>query len=275
MQRYWPLPYSGVPGILSILGLITLIFTLIIASCDWCSEFLFLGLFFLGYACIFASIGRKVVIGDGEVVLEYGFPVTVYRVVLNDVVEACNFWEIEGGRIINYFRLAALQFLLIMVFPFTYIWVRLYTSGMASLGQILATILPLILALTTCLLLAVQVLVSSRNRRRALRIIGYIVVSSIIIANMVIAILYNQLYGEPITSNTSALLLLVSGETAFLIVFAVVVMVFYKTQIVVVRDSLKGYYAIGCWDREDAIRLVEEIVEKTVIGGNNNVKTTS
>ena len=74
MEKWYSLPYSGLPGVLSALSMV--LFAVSLPLQIYGQNYFTLGLmlFWIGWLMALASAGRNVTISNGRVTLTYGFP---------------------------------------------------------------------------------------------------------------------------------------------------------------------------------------------------------
>jgi len=247
-----PLPYSGLPAILNNIALILFTFALIAAVSH--VETCFLVLFPTGIAINLMAIGKRVIIRNGCVVLEYGFPKPVLRYVVKDIVEIFDINELSRGRLVKYFKTLLVPFILVMILPLMYVMVKGIYPYPVYLPLM---VIPVIMGVF--LLMYLMFTAASYRRFLVKASIATAVVSAYLVS-IVAGFLYRDVYGRSIFSNLAAVAVwLVS--VLLLVALAIAIAFFAgKNHVVILVDARGRYYAVGMANAEVAREFVNTVL---------------
>lgn len=256
----WPLPYSGVPALLSGTSL-TLLTTSLIVTIANTPDPLSLTLLALGILTGLLSCGRCVRVVDGAVVLEYGFPKPVIKLVIKDVTEVFDISELSWGRLGRYFKVTALPFILIMALPIAYVVVK---GTYPNPAYLTVMALPLV---TGMLLVSFFTLTSPTYRKFIKRAATITSVSTVSAVAFMIGYLYRETYGTSILQNLTHASVAIAGAVLIALLLAVATVMSSRNHVVVIRDSRGRYYALGTRGPEVAREVIREVLNVMVGSG--------
>ena len=99
-HEVWPLPYTGLPALLNSLSII-MFAMLVVVSMTLRYDLLFILSFLVAVSLSLASLGRRVVVDDGVIILEYGYPKPLlkYRFSLDEIRQA--FEAVEKRKVVK------------------------------------------------------------------------------------------------------------------------------------------------------------------------------
>ncbi len=255
MVKYWALPYSRLPAILS--GASITCFTLAILMWLLNNAFYPVLLFYLGILFSLLSVGRNVEIRDNSIVLWYGYPKAVIRYVVRDVVSVFDVNELERGSLVRYFKYHLFVFSLIIVLPLMYLSAKGLYPNPAYLPLIF---LPVFIGI----ILQLYIMLTSRSYRRMMRWMGWILASVWTTVGFVVGIVYRETYGESLFSNLNATILYFTGMLLLAISSVILLALIGRHHVIIVETADKEFYAIGTLSARDAKELIRKILEEVV-----------
>ncbi|RLE91682.1 MAG: hypothetical protein DRJ55_05390 [Thermoprotei archaeon] len=258
MEKWYPLPYSGVPGALSALSMV--LFAVSLPLQIYGQNYFTLGLvlFWIGWLMALASAGRNVTISEGRVTLTYGFPFRVFKLVVDGVVEMADLNSLQRGKLFKYFKVQVIPYAVVTFYPLLYVAAKFSLPPIYFLAFLL---IPSAVGLS----LLMYFMLTFASYRRFIKYAGYTVVSTTIIANFGIASYYNAAFGKPITSDAHALILLILGELLIFLAFALYASLATKRHVILLEDTRGKHYAIGAVDEDAAKELTRKIVEEVMM----------
>jgi len=233
----WPLPYSGLPAILNSVAFVLLTFALIAVVSH--SETYFLVLFLTGIAMNLVATGNRVVIRNGCVVLEYGFPKPVIRYAVRDVTEIFDINELSRGRLVKYFKALLVPFILVMILPLMYVVVRGAYPNPAYLPLM---VIPVIMGV---LLLMYLMFTASSYRRFLVKASIATAVVSAYVVSIAVGFLYRDVYGRSIFSNLADVAVWLVSVLLFAALAMAIAFFAGKNHVVILVDARGRYYAVG------------------------------
>lgn len=251
-HKIWPLPYSSLPAILNSLALILFTFALIAAVSH--VETYFLVLFPTGIAMGLIATGKRVIIRNGCVVLEYGFPKPVLRYVVRDVTEVFDINELSKGRLVKYFKALLVPFVLVMILPLAYIVAKGVYPDPAHVPLMVIPV-----AMGAFLILYMMFTAPSYRKflRRAAAVTA--TVSTSVMAFMM-GYFYRDAYGRSIFSNPTDAAVGIAG-IMILVLLAVAIALFAgRNHVVILVDAEGRYYAVGTAGAEVAREFISMIL---------------
>ncbi len=251
-HRTWPLPYSGLPAVLNSLALVLLTSSLIAAISR--AEIYFLALFIAGVATNLVATGRRVIIRDDCVVLEYGFPKPVLKYVVGDVVEVFDISELSRGRLVKYFKVLLVPFTLVMILPVAYVVTR---GAYPNPAYVPLMVIPV--AMGAFLLLYMMFTAPSYRKflRRAAAVTA--TVSTSVMAFM-IGYFYRDVYGRSIFSNPSDAAVGIAGTLLLVLLAAVIALFAGRNHVVILVDAEGRYHAVGTAGAEAAREFMSAVL---------------
>ncbi len=257
--RCWPLPYNGLPCILNMAGMMLLVMALImpVGRIGIPSEYGIV-LFFLGIILILMSTGKRAIVTNNSVILEYGYPITIYRIVVREVVSVLDITSLEKGRLFKYFKLPVVALAIVLMYPIIYMIAKgVVPEKMYYIGFLL---IPVII----CIGLFAHFLLTYSGYKQFIRRIAGLLCSLVVILSMFIASIYYNVAGSFIAMETRPLVIAIISELLLVIAFLVIVVLKLRRPIVVIEDSKGRYYAISTLSEEDAKKLVNTITRKVM-----------
>ncbi|RLF04217.1 MAG: hypothetical protein DRK00_07200 [Thermoprotei archaeon] len=253
-RRVWALPYSGVPALLSNVSIVSFGAAVLLALLRSPVQAVFIA---LGFLTALLSLGDGVEVRGGAIVLRYGFPVTVFRLELSDVVSVFNVNELRRGKLVKYFKSQLMPFILIVLLPPLY---TLVCGKPANPAYIPWIILPSLLGL----LLMLYFTFTAKTYRELLRRISGAVCTSLALLGFVISVMYRQSYGSSIFSDVPSLLMALVGLTLLGAFSAILAILAGKRPIIVLEDSEGKFYAVGAIDGEAASSFIKLVLREVV-----------
>lgn len=260
--RWWPLPYSGLPALLSMTGVILLIASLSVSL--FTPNMLSLPLFFIGIVLLLASTGREVVVGDGVVKLYYGFPLKVLRIDVSGIVEVASISDLSSGKIINYFKIIAIPWTIVAFTPTIWLIILILYKTTISTTTLLVLAFSTIALTYIGLLVLIHLITTHRDLHRILRIASIYLAAILTIVNFSIAIIYNQTRHSLLTANKPLVAFIIAGELALSIAYYLLLRIVAKRRIIIVKDSKGKYYAIGACNEEACRKLINLITRRAM-----------
>jgi len=242
----WPLPYSGLPGVL--VGLSMVCFTIgILAGLLNASAALALSI--LGVVLALLSVGRSVNVTSGAVVLSYGFPIAVMRYVVRDIVKVLDVKELSRGALMRYFKQPMLVSLALIAMPITYLALEAPHLDLAYLPMLLV---PVFLGIVVWMH---AVLTANSYRRFVIEVVAILGLVWISIG------LLTAISGWGALSSSMSMAMRFFISVALL---AVVIVLYatlgVKRHVVIVESSDGKFYAICTSSAEDAKTLIKRIL---------------
>lgn len=266
MNRWWSLPYSGLPALLSSISLVC--FTggilLSIAYRSTIPPLITTALITVGFITALISVGRDVELVKDGVVLKYGFPKVVLKYVVRDIVGVFDVNELRRGNLLRYFKYHIFVFNLIIALPIVSLIINGVYPNPAYLPLLL---IPVFLGVV----LQVYIAFTAKSYRKLLRRITHVLSVAWVSVGFVVGLTYREVYKESLLSNPSALTLYMVGML-LLATSTIVIMALMSRRHVVIIEAANGkFYAVGTLSDADAKYLIRSILE--VIAG--NAETTS
>ncbi|WFO75070.1 hypothetical protein J4526_08355 [Desulfurococcaceae archaeon MEX13E-LK6-19] len=257
--KYWPLPYNGIPCILHMIGMALLVTALIIpvGRIGIPSEYNMVS-FFLGIILILMSTGKRATVTNNSVILEYGYPIAIYRIVVREVVSVLDIPSLERGRLFKYFKLPVATLAIVMTYPIIYMIVK----GVAP--EKIYYIGFLLIPIVVCTGLLAHFLLTYSGYKQFVKRVGGLLGSLIVILSMFIASIYHSATGSFITMETRPLVIAIISELLLVIAFLAIVVLKLRRPIVVIEDSKGRYYAIGALSEECAKELINTITREVM-----------
>ncbi|NPA99059.1 MAG: hypothetical protein GXO43_06735 [Crenarchaeota archaeon] len=243
-HRIWPLPYSGLPAILNSVAFVLLTFALIAIVSH--SETYFLVFFLTGIAMNLVASGKRVVIRNEYIMLEYGFPKPVLRYVVRDVVEIFDINELSRGRLVKYFKALLLSFILVMILPLAYVVVKGAYPNPAYLPLM---VIPVIMGV---LLLMYLIFTASSYRRFLVKASIATAVVSAYVVSIAVGFLYRDFYGRSVFSDPTAVAVWLVSVLLFAVLAIAITFFAGRNHIVILVDTRGRYYAVGTASTEIA-----------------------
>ena len=251
-HKIWPLPYSSLPAILNSLALILFTFALIAAVSH--VETYFLVLFPTGIAMGLMATGKRVIIRNGCVVLEYGFPKPVLKYVVKDVTEIFDINELSRGRLVKYFKALLVPFVLVMILPLMYVVVRGTYPYPAYLPLM---VIPVIMGV---LLLMYLMFTASSYRRFLMKASIATAVVSAYLVSIAVGFLYRDVYGKSIFSNLAAVAVWLVSVLLLAALAMAIAFFAGKNHVVILVDARGRYYAVGTAGAEVAREFMSTVL---------------
>ncbi len=246
-QEVWPLPYTGLPALLNSLSII--VFAMLIAmSVTLKYDLLFILAFLVGISLSLASLGRKVVVDDDTIILEYGFPKPLLKYRITGIVEVFDINELSKGKLVKYFKSLLTPFITIMVLPVIYVIVRgIYPS------PTYITLMTVPIAMGVSLLLYFMFTAPSYRKflRCAFTVTAIVYIS---LLALIIGYYYGNIYDR--------IDLLVALIGASLIVLCIALpFLARQNHIIIIIDEYGRYYAVGTHGEEAAKTFIRTIIK--------------
>ncbi len=260
MNRWWSLPYSGLPALLSSVSLVC--FTggilLSIAYRSTIPPLITTALITVGFIVALISAGRDIELAKDGVVLKYGFPKVVLKYVVRDIVGVFDVNELRRGNLLRYFKYHIFVFNLIIALPITYLIIKGVYPNPAYLPLLL---IPVFLGVV----LQVYIAFTAKSYRKLLRRITYVLLITWVSVVFVVGLTCR----ESLLSGPSALALYLIG----MLLLATILFMTLKSghHIVIIEASNGKFYAVGTSSDAEAKNLIRSILE--VIA--ENAETTS
>lgn len=251
-HRVWPLPYSGLPAILNSVALVLLTFALIAAVTR--VETYFLALFLTGIAMNLVASGRRVVIRDRCVVLEYGFPKPVLRYVVRDVTEVFDINELSRGRLVKYFKALLVPFVMVMILPLAYIVAK---GAYPNPAYVPLMVIPVAMGVFLILYMMFTAPSYRKFLRRAAAVTA--TVSTSVMAFMV-GYFYRDVYGRSIFSNPADAAVGIAGIMILVLLAAAIALFAGRNHVVILVDAEGRYYAVGTAGTEAAREFMSMVL---------------
>jgi len=251
-HRVWPLPYSRLPAVLNSAALVLLTLTVLVAVS--CAKPYFLVFLLTGIAMSLVASGRRVVIRDGCVVLEYGFPKPVLRYVVRDVTEVFDINELSRGRLVKYFKTLLVPFILIMILPLVYVVAR---GAYPNPAYVPLMVIPIIMGA----FLTIYMMFTSPSYRKFLRRAAAVTatVSTSIMAFMV-GYFYRDVYGRSIFSNPADAVMGITFIVLLVLATSLFAILGGRNHVVILVDAEGRYYAVGTAGAEAARGFISMVL---------------
>ncbi len=255
MDEYhvWPLSYSGLPALLSSLALVLITSSLLAVIMR--AELYFLALFSVGIVMNLVACGKRVIIRDDCVVLEYGFPKPILKYAVRDIVEVFDINELSRGRLVKYFKVLLVPFTLVMILPVAYVVTRGVYPNPAYVPLIVIPV-----AIGVFLLLYMMFTAPSYGKflRRAAAVTA--TVSTSVMAFM-IGYFYRDVYGRSIFSNPSDAAVGIAGTLMLVLLAAAIALFAGRNHVVILVDAVGRYYAVGTAGAEAAREFMSAVLK--------------
>lgn len=257
MVEYWCLPYSRLPAILSGLSITCFAAALLFGLLD--NSLLMVLLLCLGFLSGLLSTGREVEVRNGYIVLRYGFPKSIIKYVVRDIISILDVNELEKGSLVRYFKYHLFMFSLIIVLPLIYLSAKgLYPSP---------AYLPLIfLPVFIGVVLQLYIMFTSKSYRRMIRLMTWILAGAWSVIGFIVGVTYREVYGRSLFSDPNATILYFTSMMLLAISSIVLLALMGRHHIVIIETSDRKFYAIGTSSAQSARELIKKILEE-VIGG--------
>ena len=249
----WPLSYSGIPALLNGTAMVLLTSALVMTLSSTGGE-ISIFLLLCGIVLNLLGVGRRVIIREDSIVLEYGFPKPVIRAVVRDVTEVLDISELSRGRLVRYFKAVLLPFVLIMVMPLAYVALKGSYPNPAYLSVMT---LPVVVGV----LLTTFFMFTSPSYRKFLRRAAAVAaVSSASVMTFLIGYLYRDVYGTSIFQRPADALVAMAGAMLLALFAALIAIMAGRNHIVVLVDSWGKHYAIGTFSPEIAREVIRGVL---------------
>ena len=245
----WPLPYCGLPGLFSILSVMFFALAVYVAKVTNFG----LALFAIGVLLGLLSSGKGVILDHSRLILEYGFPKALIKIVIQDVTGVSDVSAIERGCIIKYFKAPICTALVIICFPVLYV----AGAGMIpSVEYIPLITLPAIIGVILVIVLAY----TGTSYKAFVRKLGCAVGGSIGLLAFIVGVLYHEVYGRSIFSDPHSLAVAFMALMLLGISTAVFTTLYQKHHIVIIKANHR-YYAVGASSEEKALEFIKMVLE--------------
>ncbi len=245
----WPLPYHGIPSILSTLS-ITLF---ALAGCMINYGYLTIVFFIIGLILGLLSNGNSVSIDNSNIILRYGFPKAFIKITISDICGIVDVSAIERGSLLKYFKAPIYTAVILILVPVLYVIARGLIPNPIYIPLIT---LPLIIGL----ILIIAIAYTGTSYKVFIRRLGLIVGSMIGLTAFIIGMLYYEVYGTSIFGDSHAFILAFICLMLLGISTVLFIALYQKHHIIVVKAS-SGYYAIGAVSEEKALEFIKSILE--------------
>lgn len=255
-RRYWPMPYSGLPGVLNSVGLVMVSFGLVAPFLgDWA-----LAIPLTGIVLLLLSIGREVRVSNDALVLCYGFPVVFYRQVVKDVVEVTDLKKLSRGRLAKYFKLPVAVFLVVALLPLAYLMAR-------GLRVPLVYLVYLLIPVVVCVLLIAYFVLTSTGYLKLLKRVLSFVGTTVCVMSFFVGATYRSVHGHSILEDPHAVAMWIIG--VLLLAFFLIAFSIYtgKRSVIVIEDSRGRHYAVVAVDDESAREFMRVVVSRVMARG--------
>ena len=246
-HEVWPLPYTGLPALLNSLSII-MFAMLVVVSMTLRYNLLFILLFMVAISLSLASLGRRVVVDDGVIILEYGYPKPLLKYRITGIVEVFDINELSRGKLVKYFKSLLTPFIIIMVLPVIYVIVRgIYPS------PTYITLMTVPIAMGVSLLLYFMFTAPSYRKflRCAFTVTAIIYIS---LLALIIGYYYGNIYGR------IDLLVALIGTSLIILCIALPFLA-RQNHIIIIVDENGSHYAVGTHGEEVAKAFIKTIIK--------------
>ncbi len=255
MNKWWPLPYSGLPALMSSLSLVCftggILLNLIKPSI---SSLIATPVIAMGFITALLSVGRDVELIEDGVVLKYGFPKVVLKYVVRDVVGVFDVNELRRGNLLRYFKYHIFLFSLIIALPITYLIIKGIYPNPAYLPILL---IPVFLGVV----LLIYIAFTADSYKKLLRRITPVISTAWVSVGFVVGITYREVYRESLLSNPSAFALYMLGMLLLATSTIVLIALMSRRHVVIIEASNGKFYAVGTLGNAEAKELIRSVLE--------------
>ena len=246
-HEVWPLPYTGLPALLNSLSII-MFAMLVVLSVTFKYDLFLIPAFLFAVSLSLVSLGRQVVIDDGVIILEYGYPKPLLKYRITDIVEVFDINELSRGKLVKYFKSLLVPFITIMVLPIIYVIVRgIYPS------PTYVTLMTAPIAMGVSLLLYFMFTAPSYRK-----LIRYTFTVTAIVYISLLALIIGYYYGD-IYGRVNLLITLI-GVSLILLCIGLIFFV-KQNHIIIIIDEYGRHYAIGTRGEEVAKTFIKSIIK--------------
>ena len=252
--RLWPASYVGLPGVLFSIAIVLFTIALLLQEYGEVPDFVSLPVVFTGILLALLSVGRGVDVVDGKIILTYGYPRTVFKLTITDVVEVADVNNLEKGRLFKYFKVQLIPLTIIIAYPLLYIIVK---ASLPPVRYLTFFLIPIFVGLG----LIVYFMLTSESYRRFAKYTGWVLSFVLMVIDFLIGSYYHQLFDRLLTSDMTTLLPLMIGQVLVFIFFIFITVL--RRHVIILEDTRGRYYAVVAVEEE--ARQFIELVERRVM----------
>lgn len=255
-EKYWPASYSGLPLLFMSAGIGMMLVSLLMNVSGYAIE-LTLPTTMIGIVLVLISTGKSVKICSNGIKLEYGFPFTIIKYNIDDIVEIADITMLEKGQLIRYFKPFAIIFTLYTAFPIAYITVKEKIVLPIAIPYIL---IPLFIGI----MLSIYFVSTASNFRQYVRKLGYVLATIYIIAAIETGYWFREIYGKSISQEPVLLIFTFIGFTLSWVALFTILYFASKRHVILIRDVTGRTFAIIARDSVSARELIGRIAKEVL-----------
>ena len=252
MKRQWPLPYSGLPALMS--GISMICFTGGILTGFLNAPVVMSILIVLGFVFGLLSAGRRIEVVSDSVVLEYGFTRTALKYTIKDIIDVFDINELSRGNLVRYFKYHLFIFNLVIVLPIIYLILKGVYPNPVYLPILF---IPVFIGIV----LQLYIVFTAKNYRKLIRRVSQVLSIVWVTIGFIVGMTYREVYGKSLFTDPSATILYFIGMVLLAASTIVLIALMCKHHVVIIESADGKSYAIGTSSAEDAKKLMKHILE--------------
>ena len=253
--KWWPTPYTGLPSVLLSTALLIFTSSLLLSVYNDVPNYIPFFTTLIGIVLALISVGREVEVLKGKVILSYGFPKVIFKLVFTEVTQVTDLTNLERGRLFKYFKIQLVPYSFMMTYPLLYIIIK---ASLPPIRYLTLLSIPICVgvALTTYFML------TSSSYEKLAKYVGYILSITFLTLDAIIASYYHQVFNRPLTSDIDTLLALMAGQVLAFLFFIPIFAI--RRHIIILEDINGKRCAIVTASEEDARLLVKAIMREVM-----------
>jgi len=249
-------PYTGLPSILLTSALLIFTSALLLNAYQDVSDYIIFFVISTGIVLALLSVGREIEVSEGKIIVSYGFPKGLFKMVFTDVVHVVNLTDLEKGRLFRYFKVQLIPYSCMIVYPLLYIIIK---ASLPPLRYLTLISIPVCVGVA----LITYLMLTSSSYKKFVKYAGYMLSIVFIILDFFIANYYRQVFNRSILSDINTLLPLMVGQVLAFLFFMPLAAIERHT--IVLEDVDGKKCAIIVANEEDARSLIRTIMREVMI----------